>query len=140
MDYKGKTKDELIALLEEQKHLSEGIKAKDKEISELKRQHNLDLQQKDILIGELQKISDKKSQVQESTINQRVSELRKEVELDKKDLVEKVKYLTEFGDERTAQLQELMEIHSSLLRTLQGSVDIAVSLSTYFENKVKKGE
>lgn len=109
MDLKKLTKDELIQMVEDRKHLVSVVKKKDEEIAELKRKHKDDL---------------------EAAIKR--SELKHE------DLVkeqgEYAERLKKYVEQQGHAINEVMFQYGALLKTLQGTIDAHI----YINDKISK--
>lgn len=104
MDLKKLTKDELIKMVEDRKHLSSVVSEKEKEIERLKEKHREDLK------------------TQEKRTEQRIENAREEQK-------EYVQNLRTYVEKHRKNVNELVFQYGALLKTLQGSVDAHIYIN-----------
>lgn len=104
MDLKKLTKEELIKMVEDRKHLASVVTEKEREIERLKEKHREDLK------------------AQEKRTEQRVENARDE----QKAYVQKLK---RYVDKHSKTVNELVFQYGALLKTLQGSVDAHIYIN-----------
>lgn len=113
---------ELKTKEQEKKHLADAIDAKDREVS--KKQN------------EIESIVKKKNEVEEENkkLKTELSEIKYEVEMQNT----RIKDLEKIEERRVNELNELIFIHGSFIKTLQGSLETASLLQDKVLEKVTK--
>ncbi len=147
MEYKEMKKDELIAKLEEQRHLASAVEAKDAEISSI-------LKEKEILIT---KITDSKN-AEIATISKQYAEFKEKSVKEKNELINKVselqnkinstpsiqkyedaiKELEKENKKLISFANQYINVFKNTLKALQGNLDNAIELQDILVNNVKE--
>lgn len=162
MDYTKHTKEELIELVKEGRHLKSAVESKDKEINELKAQIEINKQlQKSEIATIKQELEDSRKSLKSQYENEikelkqrvRESEMSVEVLSDKKlsdirasfnkteqQMQADLKTVRDIAIKKSKELEEALDIIKSIHRAFQGSLDMSINLTSYFEDKVTKGE
>lgn len=144
MDYTKYTKEELIELVKEGRHLKTAVEAKDKEINELKAKlEDTKKNLKDKYENEIENLK-KKLKETESNIeilaDKKLSDIKSSYERNENQLRLDAKGAVEVAVRRSKELEEAIDIIKSMQRAFQGSLDMSISLMSYFEDKVMRGE
>ena len=126
MNYKSMKREDLINKLEEQKHLSSAVTAKDMEINEHLRTIE-DLRRE--LVGAKEEGRLAAEKTWQSTRKQLTDDLA--VATKRAESIDKL---------RVEQLNIVLFAHGDLLKTLQGIVDTHMKLNTYIVNSLNGGE
>lgn len=113
MDLKKLTKEELIDMVNDRKHLSSVVSEKDKEIERLKKLHNEELQKKD------------------ETLKVKEENIRNE----QKAYVEKLK---NYVEKQNKSINELLFQYGALLKTIQGSLDSHIYINDKLIESLKE--
>ncbi len=133
--------EELQKELQDKKHLGDAVKAKDKEINDLKLQNGV--LRENVRALESKKESQLREAVaksqQDGEVNSDVKyqELKKTFEEEKKKLVEENKFFRTFLERREKELGKLANAHGDLLKTLEASVNTHLTLNAYLINEIQ---
>ena len=126
MNYESMKKDELIKIIEDQKHLASAIEEKDKEISGLKQKMT------EIFEKEKTNLQNAQEQIKKT--------LEEELKKTKDALADNQNKMYELDRLRIEQLNEIIYIYGDLLKTLQGVTDTHIKLNTLIVKKLSGGE
>jgi ferric iron reductase protein FhuF len=122
MDYKELKKEELIALLEKQKHLAQAVNAKDREIIELKNKtHKM-----------MEEHTEKVNSLNESAQEKIAAAVQKQT----KDLVEKVAKVEEENKRLVDLFGRYIDFARNTLKAFQGQLDTSIELETLLTEKI----
>ena len=165
MNYEDKTKEQLIEIAKDGRHLKTAVEAKDKEINELKAKlefqakeiqeqkekeiRAIQLENKDsrknleeqykLEIRELKsKLYELESGV-EILADRKLAELRASFEKNEKTYQKQLKEVSDIAIKKSNELEEAIEIIETLQRSFQGSLDMSINLTGYFKDKITKG-
>lgn len=127
--------------IENNKHLADAVKAKDKEINEFKQQ--VEALKENVRFLESKKDSQlreaiaKSKQESEIDIDVKYQELKKAHEEEKKKLVEENKFLRGLLQRREAEVTKMANAHGDLLKTLEASVNTHLTLNAHLINEIQ---
>jgi uncharacterized Zn finger protein len=136
MDYTGLKKEELVAKLEEQRHLAAAVEAKDKEIAKLRTEtaQSIELLKKDY--------RDLKSHMAEEIAKKvaTIAELEDTIKNfpDIQKLEEAIKLLEEQNKKIVKFSNQHINVFRNTLKSLQGTLDNAIELEDIIVNGVKE--
>jgi hypothetical protein len=136
MEFKEMKKEELIAKLEEQRHLASAVDSKDKEIASLK----------NIKDSEIASLSKKYAEIKDQTTKEKNELTVKISELEAKlkavpsitRYEESIKKLEEENKRVIAFANQYINIFKNTLKALQGTLDNAIELQDMLVNTVKE--
>ena len=114
--------DRIKNLETEKRYLSEAIDAKDREIWELKKKAN------------------EEKVVAKNFADKQIEDSKKTFEIKEKQLLEVIKKQEEQIKKLSNYINVLLNTHGSLLKTLQGTIDNAISLNDYIYNDIVRKE
>lgn len=133
MDYTKYTKEQLIELVKEGRHLKTAVEAKDKEINELKAKYE----------NEIDNIKKRLKETEtniEVLADKKLLDIKNSYEKNENQLRSDNKNAVQIAVKRSKELEEALDILKSVQRAFQGSLDMSINLMSYFEDKVMKGE
>lgn len=114
--------DRIKNLEAEKRYLSEAIDTKDKEIWELKKKAN------------------EEKVVAKNFADKQIEDFKKAFEIKEKQLLEAIKKQEDQIKKLSNYINVLLNTHGSLLKTLQGTIDNAISLNDYIYNDIVRKE
>lgn len=111
--------------IEEQKHLASAVDAKDREMAQLREKHLNDIKSFD------------------AEWKTRLKHLEESQETSKRNVADsyenRIKYLENENKIRVKELDQVLRVHGSLLKTLQGTIDNAIELNELIFNNIIGG-
>lgn len=124
MDYSSMKKEELIKLLEDQRHLAQAVEVKDKEIFDLKSKiENKENHLKD----EIRRLQE------EVNIWQKRGTEAERKNVNSSELVEKNAELVDFGN-------KYIKMHTNMLQSIQGIIELSSDLEKTLIEKIQKSQ
>ncbi len=165
-NYQDKTREELLEIVQAQAGLAEAVEAKNDEMTRLKGEHKKALKAKDDAIEDLkrehtkdierintgaaEKLSAKTTELialskklndleknMEIELGRRLGAAQSEVGVKLQEEQAKNTFLTKAVKRREGEVSKLLGYYESLLRVLQGTIDIHVDLDAEFSEKVR---
>lgn len=149
MEYSKLTKDQLIELLEKQnqeienqKHLADAVREKDKEINILKDKNKALVDEKIELQKDQQiKLTEamrKSDQGAEKRVEERYQEIREQHEKDKKVLADNLSIANKKLLRRESEITKLANAHGDLLKIMEATVNTHLTLNSYIIKDIQK--
>lgn len=125
MDYKELKKDELVAKLEEQRHLAQAVEAKDVEIANISKQ-----------LAEIKLKANKEKQELENKVSELDAKLKAVPSITRYE--DTIKKLEEENKRVIAFANQYINVFKNTLKALQGTLDNAIELQDMLVNTVKE--